>query len=84
MLDNHAPIRKVTKKKLRFRSKPWLTLPLQKSIFMKNNLFAKFIKSSNINQQNETHKKYKQYRNLMSKLLKRSKRSYFTNFLTTI
>ena len=25
ILDNHAPIRKVTKEKLRFRSKPWIT-----------------------------------------------------------
>ena len=44
ILDNHAPLRKITKKKLRFRSKPWITLGLQKSISIKNSLFAKFIK----------------------------------------
>ena len=64
ILDNHAPLRKVTKKKLRFRSKPWITLGLQKSIFIKNSLFVKFIKSKDINQKNEIHIKYKQYRNL--------------------
>ena len=75
--DYHAPLRKVTKKKLRFRSKPCITLGLQKSISIKNSLFAKFIKSNDINQTNEMHIKYKQYRNLISTLLKRSKRSYF-------
>ena len=53
---------------------------LQKSISFKNSLFAKFIKSNDINQKNEMHIKYKQYRNLISTLLKRSKRLYFTKF----
>ena len=53
---------------------------LQKSISFKNSLFAKFIKSNDINQKNEMHIKYKQYRNLISTLLKRSKCLYFTKF----
>ena len=84
VLDSRAPLRKVTKTKLRFRSKLWITLGLQKSIFIKNNLFAKFIKSNDVNQTNEIHIKYRQYRNLKSTLLKKSKHSYFTKFLMTI
>ena len=80
ILDNHAPLRKVTKRKLTFRFKPWITLGLQKSISVKNSLFVKFIKSNDVNQKNEMHIKYKQYRNLLSTLLKRSKQSYFTTF----
>ena len=68
ILDNYAPLRKVTKRKLRFRSKPWITLGLQKSISIKNSLFAKFIKSNDISQRIEMHVKYKQYRNLISTL----------------
>ena len=78
ILDNHAPLRKVTKKKLRLRSKPWITLGLQKSISIKYSLFVKFIKSNDINQRNEMHIKYKLYRNLISTLLERSKCLYFT------
>ena len=77
------PLGKSKKKKLRFRSKPWITVGLQKSISIKNILFAKFIKSTDISQTNEIHIKYKQYRNLILTLLKRSKRSYLT-FLMTI
>ena len=40
----------------------------------------KFVKSNDINQENEIHIKYKQYRNLISTLEKRSKRFYFTKF----
>ena len=59
ILDNHALLRKVTKKIVRFRSKPCITLGLQKSISIKNSLFAKFIKSNDINKKNEIHMKYK-------------------------
>ena len=41
------------------KSKPWITLGLQKSISIKNILFTKFIKSNDINQENEIHIKYK-------------------------
>ena len=71
-------IKKFTKNKLRFRSKSWITLGLQKSVSIKNSLFAKFIKTNYINQEKSKHyMKYKQYRNFMSTLLKRIKRSYF-------
>ena len=35
ILDIHAPYKKVSKYKLRFKSKPWITPALQKSILLK-------------------------------------------------
>ena len=61
ILDKHAPLRKVTKKKPRFRSKPWITLGLQKPISIKNSLFAKFIKSNDINQINKIQEEYRNH-----------------------
>ena len=55
-----------------------------KSISIKNSSFAKFIKSNDINQQNEMHIKYKLYRDLISILLKRSKCLYLTKFFNDI
>ena len=43
MLDTHAPLKKVNKYKLKFKTKPWITPALQKSISIKNNLLKKFI-----------------------------------------
>ena len=37
------PLKRVKKYKLKFKSKPWITLGLQKSIFMKNKLLTNFI-----------------------------------------
>ena len=43
ILDVHAPLKKVNKYKLKFKTKPWITPALQKSISIKNNLLKKFI-----------------------------------------
>ena len=37
-LDINAPYKKVNKYKLKFKIKPWVTLALQKSIFVTNSL----------------------------------------------
>ena len=38
ILDAHAPLKKVNKYNLKFKTKPWITPALQKSISIKNNL----------------------------------------------
>ena len=43
LLDTYAPLKKINKYKLKFKSKPWITLGLQKSIFAKNKLLKNFI-----------------------------------------
>ena len=42
-LDTYAPLNRINKYKLQFKSKPWITLELQKSIFVKNKLLTYFI-----------------------------------------
>ena len=43
ILDEHAPLKRVNKFKLKFKSKPWVTPAIQKSISVKNNLLTRFI-----------------------------------------
>ena len=38
ILDTHGPLKKVDKYKLKFKTKPWITPALQKSISFKNKL----------------------------------------------
>ena len=80
ILDLHAPLKKISKQKLKFRNKPWITLGLQKSISIKNHLLTKYIKLKDVTLKNEAQIKYKQYRNLLSTLMKESKQSYFTSY----
>ena len=38
ILDEHAPLKRINKYKLKFKSKPWITPAIQKSITVKINL----------------------------------------------
>ena len=43
LLSNYVPLKKINKYKLKFRSKPWITTGLQKSISVKNKFLTNFI-----------------------------------------
>ena len=43
LLDTYATLKRVKKYKLKFKSEPWITLGLQKSISVKNKLLTNFI-----------------------------------------
>ena len=80
ILDNHALFKKITKYKLKFRNKPWITPTLQKSIYIKKEIFKNCIKKKDISQKNELHANYKICRNLISALMKRSKQNYYSKY----
>ena len=63
--------------KLKFKSKPWITLGLQKSISVKNKLLTNFINKKDPILKEEFHTNYKKYRNLLSTLMKKSKQAYY-------
>ena len=74
LLDTYAPLKRIYKYKLKFKSKPWITLGLQKSISVKNKLLKHFINKDPILKA-EFHTNYKKYRNLLSTLMKKSKQA---------
>ena len=72
ILDLYTLLKKISKQKIKFRKKRWITLGLQKSISIKNHLLTKYIKLKDVTLKNEAQIKYKQYRNLLSTLMKES------------
>ena len=58
LLDIHAPLKRINKNKLKFKSKPWITLGLQKSIPVKNKLLANFINKKENILKKEFHTNY--------------------------
>lgn len=48
ILDIYAPLKRLSKQKLKFRNKPWEIFGIKKSIFIKNKLLSKYIKSKDI------------------------------------
>ena len=76
LLDTYAPLKRINKYKLKFKSKPWITLGLQKSISVKNKLLTNYINKRDPILKEEFHTKYKIHRNLLSTLVKKSKQAY--------
>ena len=80
LLDTYAPLKRIDKYKLRFKSKPWINLGLQKSKSVKNELMKRRrggegCKAPYIERENSIE--YKNYRNLLSTLMKKSKQAYY-------
>ena len=73
LLHTYAPLKRINKYKLKFKSKPWITLGLQKSISVKNKLLTNYINKRDPILKEEFHTKYKVYRNLLFTLMKKSK-----------
>ena len=48
LFDTYAPLKRIDKCKLRFKSKPWITLGLQKSISVKNKLLVSSLTRSTL------------------------------------
>ena len=65
---------------LKFKSKPWITLRLQKSIFVESKLLTIFINKEDPIVKEEFHTNYKKYRNLLSILMKKSKQAYYDKY----
>ena len=80
LLDTYAPLKRINKYKLKFKSKPWITLGLQKSISVKNKLLTNFINKKDPILKEEFHTNYKKYRNLLSTLMKKSKQAYYDKY----
>ena len=65
---------------MKFKSKPWITLGLQKSISVKNKLLTNFINKKDPILKEECHTNYKKYGNLLSTLMKKSKQPYYERY----
>ena len=48
MFDKLAPFKKMNKHKLKFKTKPWITIALQKSISIKNKTVKNYIKRKDL------------------------------------
>ena len=45
IIDKHAPDKKLSKKQIKFKSKPWITKGIKISISTKNKLFKRYLKN---------------------------------------
>ena len=79
IIDNHLPLKKVSKKELKQQFKPWITTGIRKSIKVRDKLFNKYINSKNHNKE-LIHNEYKRYRNLIVSLTRLSEKKYYQSY----
>ena len=84
ILNEHGPLKRVNKYKLKFKSKPWIIPAIQKSISVKNNLIKKIIISKDPQAKDIFHEQHKNYRNMLSTLLKKAKQIVIINIFKLI
>ena len=65
IVDKHAPLRKLSKKEMQLRAKPWITKGLKAAIAIKNKLYKSYLKFKN----DYYFSKYKPYRNNLKHLV---------------
>ena len=71
-INKHAPLKPISKRKVKQLSKPWITKGIRCSIKIKNSLFYSGDKD-----------KYKLYRNKLLLLTRLSKKAYYHDYFTT-
>ena len=76
-VDRHAPIKKLSSKEVKLKSKPWITADLSKMIKIKNKLFQRKKRQPS----NENVKQlYNIFRNRVNRELKRSKKDHYSSY----
>ena len=80
LLDEHAPLKKLSKREVPLKQKPWITKKIQRKMIERDKLFKKYCKSKKTIQKFEIHEKYKIIRNSIVFEINKSKRQYFETF----
>ena len=79
--DRHAPIKKLNKREVLLRSKPWINPDLAKMIRIKNNLYGrKKRQPANLN----IKSLYNRFRNRVNRELKKQRKPISQNILMSI
>ena len=76
VIDIHAPITKLSKRKRKQDRKPWITSGIRKAIHTQNKYYGQFMRSKDVGH----YQKYKFYRNKVHHLIKISKKKYYLHF----
>ena len=76
IVNKHAPLKKLTKRDLKLRNKPWINSRIQKMMRLRDSLLKKLRKKPDATKSIL----YKRFRNRVPIELKKSKASYFHNY----
>ena len=80
LIDKHAPLTQITKRKVKTKSKPWLATGILTSIKNKNKIYNKLCRAKDQTRKDHLYHQFKKYRNFFSNLTKQSKENYYKQY----
>ena len=66
LLDEMAPVKKLTKKEMGLRQRPWITPDIMTAINERNKLYKEFLEDKHPDSKIDKHNSYKTKRNLVT------------------
>ena len=82
LVDKYMPLKKLTKKELRQKQKPWITKDILRSIKEREKIHRMFVKEKEGLKKEILHQKYKKLRNNIVTLCRVGKKSYYEKYFT--
>ena len=79
LLDKHAPMKQITKKEIKTKSKPWITKGILTSINKKYKIRSKSLKAKDQNRKEALNQEYKMYKNILTNITKKAKKTTTSN-----
>ena len=83
MLDEFAPFKKLSKKELQLKSKPWISKKIQFLMWERDKTFKKYCKEINPDKKIDLFTKYKTMRNNITNQKRLNKINYYQNYFST-
>ena len=77
LFDKHVPLKKLTKRQIKLRNKPWVTSGLLTSMKIRDSILCDLNNTSDSDLKAFLHSRYKFYRNRIVSLLRLSKKIHF-------
>ena len=82
IIDNHMPLKRMSRKEIKQQYKPWITGGIIKSIKRREKLYKKFIKTKNVQKKEKFHQEFKTLRNQIVTLCRQSKSMHYEKYFT--
>ena len=83
LLDEMAPMKRLTPKEIGLQQRPWITSGLLKSMFSRDKLYKEFVTERNPRRKQELHNLFKTKRNMITTLLRNAKKPIMLIFSTS-
>ena len=80
LLDDMAPIKRLTKKENGLIERPWITLGISVSMKTRDDSYKDFLNENDNNLKTIKYSTYKQKRNMVTSLIRLSKNKYYSDF----